>query len=100
MIGSNSQRALLKDLVDIVRRNLRSADLITFLNANTLIISMNEIPTKVAEHILKEIGEIMTRLIRKNFKNFEADIRYKVQTLNTKLSHELQMQQLTYEFMD
>jgi len=36
----------------------------------------------------------------KNFKNFEADIRYKVQTLNTKLSHELQLQQLTYEFMD
>lgn len=100
MIGTNSQRALLKDLVDIVRRNLRSADLITFLNVNTLILSMNEIPTKVAEHILKEIADIMTRLIRKNFKNFEADIRFKVQTLNTKLSHELQMQQLTYEFID
>lgn len=99
MIGSNSQRALLKDLVEIVRRNLRSADLITFLNANTLMVSMNEIPTRVAEHILKEIGEIMTRLIRKNFKNFEADIRYKVQPLNTKLSHELQIQQLTYEFI-
>ena len=98
MIGTNSQRTLLKDLIDIVRRNLRSSDLISFQNANTLLINMNEIPTKVAEHILFEICEIMRRLIKKNFRNFEVDIKYKAVALNTRLSHELQIQQLTFEF--
>lgn len=97
-IGTNSQRALLKDLVDIVRRNLRSSDLITFLNANTVLINMNEIPVKIAEHVLEEICDIMKRLISKNFKNFETDIRYRVTPINTRLSHELQIQQLTLEF--
>lgn len=98
MIGSNSQRALLKDLVDIVRRNLRSSDLISFMNANSLLINMNEIPVKIAKHVLEEICDIMKRLISKNFKNFETDIRYNVVPINTKLSHELQIQQLTNEF--
>ena len=98
MIGSNSQRALLKDLVEIVRRNLRSSDLISFMNANSLLINMNEIPTKIADHVLAEICDIMGRLISKNFKNFNTDIRYKVIPINTRLSHELQIQQLTQEF--
>ncbi|MFZ5554431.1 MAG: hypothetical protein ACOZCO_15030 [Bacteroidota bacterium] len=98
MIGSSSQRALLKDLVDIIRRNIRSSDLITFQNANTVLLSLNEIPTKVADNIVKEIIAIIARLVSKNFKNFEVDIRYKVQPLNTKLSHELQIQQLTKDF--
>jgi hypothetical protein len=98
MIGANSQRALLKDLVDVVRRNLRSSDLISFMNANSLLIQMNEIPVKIAEHVLAEICDIMKRLISKNFKNYETDIRYKVVPITTRLSHELQIQQLTNEF--
>ena len=97
-IGSNSQRALLKDLVDIVRRNLRTSDLISFQNANTLLINMNEIPTKIADNVLEEICDIMKRLISKNFKNFETDIRFKVVPINTRLSYELQIQQITFEF--
>lgn len=97
-IGTNSQRALLKDLVDVVRRNLRSSDLISFQNANTLLINMNDIPTKIAENVLEEICDIMKRLISKNFKSFETDIRYKVTPINIKLSHELQIQQITFEF--
>lgn len=100
MIGASSQRALLRDLVEIVRRNIRSSDLITFQNVNTVMLSLNEIPTKVADNILKEICVIISRLISKNFKNFEVDIRFKVLPLNTKLSHELQIQQLTKDFND
>lgn len=100
MIGGNSQRALLRDLVDIIRRNIRSSDLITFQNANTVMLSLNEIPTKVADNILREICDIIKRLISKNFKNFEVDIKYKVLPLNIKLSHELQLQQLTKDFAD
>lgn len=98
MIGTNSQRALLKDLIEVVRRNLRSADLISFSNANTLLINMNDIPSKIADNVLSEICDMMKRLISKNFKNFETVIQYKVVSINTKLSHELQIQQLTLEF--
>jgi hypothetical protein len=100
MIGASSQRALLRDLVEIIRRNIRSSDLITFQNVNTVLLSLNEIPTKVAENILREIIGIISRLISKNFKNFEVDIRFKVLPLNTKLSHELQIQQVTKEFTE
>ncbi|MBX7093931.1 MAG: hypothetical protein K1X56_04360 [Flavobacteriales bacterium] len=100
MIGASSQRALLRDLVEIIRRNIRSSDLISFQNVNVVLLSLNEIPTKVADNILKEICGIISRLISKNFKNFEVDIKYNVLPLNTKLSHELQIQQLTKDFGD
>ncbi len=100
MIGSDSQKNLLRDLIEIIRRNIRSSDLITFYNSNTLLLSMNEIPTKVADHIITEIVDIIKRLISRNFKNFEVDIRFSVQQLNLRLSHELQIQQLTKDFGD
>jgi hypothetical protein len=100
MIGASSQRALLRDLVEIIRRNIRSSDLISFQNVNIVLVSLNEIPTKVADNILKEIITIITRLIKQNFKNFDVDIRFSVLPLNTKLSHELQIQQVTKDFVD
>jgi hypothetical protein len=100
MIGSVSQKNLLRDLIEIIRRNIRSSDLITFYSSTTLIISMNEIPSKVAEHIIAEIVDIIKRLIGRNFKNFEVDIRHSVLNLNTRLSHELQIQQLLKDFGD
>lgn len=99
MIGTNSQRSLLKELVEIVRRNLRSADIISFESATTLLICMNDIPEKVASHILEEISTLIRRLLQKNFKNFDADIRYKVVPIDVHLSHDVQLQYLTREFM-
>ncbi len=100
MIGSASQKNLLRDLIEIIRRNIRSSDLITFYSSTTLLLSMNEIPTKVADHIIMEIVDIIKRLIGRNFKNFDVDIRFAIQPLNIRLSHELQIQQLTKEFGD
>lgn len=94
-IGSAAQKKMLNDLIGILRGNLRSSDFITFYNSSTLLISLNDIPHKVAKSIMTEVKDIVQRLLRTSFKDVEIDIKVKVNELMVKLSHELQIQQLT-----
>lgn len=94
-IGSASQKKLLTDLIGILRSNLRSSDFITFYNSSTLLVSLNDIPHRVAVKIMNEVKVIVERLLRSSFKDVDIDIKVKVNELVIKLSHELQIQQLT-----
>jgi len=93
-IGSDRQKALIAEFIQLLRSNLRSSDFITFYNSSTLIISLNEIPNKVANNILNEIKELVVKLMTRSFKSFEAEIITKVFPLNTDISYELQLQTL------
>jgi GGDEF domain-containing protein len=91
-IGSDRQKALIAEFIQLLRTNLRSSDFITFYNSSTLIMSLNEIPEKVAKNILLDIKELVVKLMTQNFKHFETNIVTNVFPLNTEISHELQLQ--------
>lgn len=93
-IGIDRQKILITEMIKILRKNLRSSDFIAFYNASSLILSLNEIPTKIADNILHDIVKLTTTLLKKNFKNIQVDIDYYVQPLNKERSHEIQLQQL------
>jgi len=97
-IGSEVQKGLLKDLVRVIRSNIRSSDVITFQSSSTIVLSMNEIPTRIAKRILEEIIVMLKRLMSTAFKNIEVEFQFNVVSLDYKLSPELHIQQLTKEF--
>ncbi len=93
-IGSSMEQALLKDLVEVVRGNIRTSDMITFKDSSTLLLSMNDIPQKVGENIMEEIVQLILKLLNTNFPNLNIQIKYAVKQVHAKLNHELQIQQL------
>jgi len=97
-IGSDTQKALLKDMVELVRRNIRSSDMITFFDSNTVLLSMNDIPLKVGQNIIAEIADLIVSLLKNNFQDLELDLRSNISKVNFKLSNELQIQQLVNDF--
>ncbi len=97
-IGSDMQKSLLKDMVELVRRNIRSSDMITFYDSSTILLSMNDIPLKVGQNIISEICALIENLLKTNFKDLEIDIQYNIKRINFKLSNELQIQQVIKDF--
>ncbi len=93
-IGMDRQKSLIAELIGILRHNLRSADFIAFYDASTLVLSMNEIPNKIANKILVEIANLTTGLMKRNFRNVEIEIKTFAVPLEIQLSHELQLQNL------
>ena len=94
-IGSEAQKGMLKDVVRIIRSNIRSSDVISFQDSATIILSMYEIPKKIAIRILVEIINILERLMKTAFKDVEIEFVTKVIKLDHKISHELQLHNLT-----
>lgn len=97
-IGSEVQKGLLKDLVRVIRSSIRSSDVITFQSSSTIVLSMNEIPTRIAKRILEEIIVMLKRLMNTAFKNMEVNFETNVMPLDYKISPELHIQQLTKDF--
>ena len=97
-MGSEVQKALLKDLVKVIRSNIRTSDIISFQSSSTIILSMNEIPRKIAVRILGEIVNMLKRLIATTFKDIDVEFEYEVIKLDYKLSPQLHIQQLTKSF--
>ena len=97
-IGSEVQKGLLKDLVRVIRSSIRSSDAITFQSSSTIVLSMNEIPTRIAKRILEEIIVMLKRLMNTAFKNMEVNFETNVMPLDYKISPELHIQQLTKDF--
>jgi GGDEF domain-containing protein len=94
-IGSEAQKGMLKDVVRIIRSNIRSADVISFQDSATIIMSMYEIPKKIAKRILEEIISILERLMKTAFKGVEIQFDTEVVKLDHNVSHELHMHNLT-----
>jgi len=97
-IGSEAQQGMLKDVVRIIRSNIRSADVIAFQDSSTIILSMYEIPEKIAKRILVEIINILERLMKTAFKGVQFEFITNVIKLEQTISHELHLHNLTKDF--
>lgn len=90
-ISREMQKSLLRDIVSEIRSSIRSSDMITFYSSSTILISMNEIPTRIAERITAEILELLRALIKNNFTDLTIQLESNVRQLNYKLSSDLQI---------
>lgn len=93
-VGTNAQRHLLKDIVSEIRSSIRSSDMITFYSSSVILVTMFEIPNKIALRIMDDILKLLDALIKNNFKDLIIEIHSNVHQLNYDLSAELQINQL------
>ena len=98
VIGSEAQKGMLKDVVRIIRSNIRSADVISFMDSSTIVLSMYDIPQKIAIRILNEIIKILERLLKTAFKGVVIKFETNVVKVDYNLSHELLLHNLTKDF--
>lgn len=96
-VGSSRQQTLLKDLVREIRSSIRSSDMISFYSSSVILITMFEIPDRIAVRIMNEIVTALKKLVENNFNDLEIQLKPHVHLLNTKLSAELQINQLISE---
>lgn len=96
-VGSSRQQILLKDLVREIRSSIRSSDMISFYSSSVILITMFEIPDRIAVRIMNEIVTSLKKLVVNNFNDVEIQLDANVKLLNTKLSAELQINQLIAE---
>lgn len=94
-IGSEAQKGMLKDVVRIIRSNIRTSDVISFQDSSNIVLSMYDIPKKIAKRILEEIIQILDRLMKTAFKGVEVQFITNVIQLDHSISHELQLHNLT-----
>lgn len=98
-LGSELQRGLLKDLISVIRSNIRSSDIISFESSSTIVLSMNAIPYKIARKILGEMIVLLQELIKTGFDDLEVHFETHVVALDYGKTHELQLRELLTEFV-
>jgi hypothetical protein len=97
-LGSDLQRGLLKDLVSVIRSNIRSSDVIAFESSATIVMSMNDIPHKIAKKIIVEMIALLNDLIKTSFEDLEILFDSKVLVLDHSRSHESHLKELMADF--
>jgi hypothetical protein len=93
-VGSNGQQAFLRDIVNEIRSSIRSSDMITFYSSEIILITMNDIPSKIVNRILNDILDLLRKLIDNNFSDLALDINGKSLQLNLETTSELQINEL------
>lgn len=97
-VGSNGQQAFLRDIVGEIRASIRSSDMITFHSSEMILITMNDIPNKIANRIVDDILNLLRKLIDTNFKDLSLEITGKAHQLNLESTSELQINDLINSF--
>ncbi len=97
-LGSDLQRGLLKDLVSVIRSNIRSSDVIAFESSSTIVMSMNAIPNKIAKKIIGEMVSLLNDLIKTSFEDLDVLFDTKVVALDYAKTHDAHLKELISDF--
>lgn len=97
-LGSELQRGLLKDLVSVIRSNIRSSDVIAFESSSTIVMSMNSIPTKIAIKIISEMVALLNDLIKTGFEDLDVLFETKIVSLDHGKTHDSHLKELIADF--
>ncbi|WP_066759895.1 TackOD1 domain-containing metal-binding protein [Crocinitomix algicola] len=93
-LGSELQRGLLKDLVTVIRGNIRTADVIAFQSSSTIVLSMSDLPAKIGKRILNAIPELLHDLIKTRFDDLDVHFECRLVQLDYTKSDEVHLQEL------
>lgn len=95
IMGDDKQKVLFKELIGQLRNQVRTTDIISFENANTIYVGMPEIPKRVAQKMIGEILDIMQKLLQKNFKGYDVSLTYNMISLDIDQTFDEQIHNLT-----
>lgn len=93
-VGKEAQRNLLKDLVGEIRSSIRTSDMITFYSSSVILVTLFDLPQKVAINLLNDIVQLLEKLVENNFKSLKVEFESKVKKLEIKTLSENQINEL------
>ena len=99
-IGKKAQKALLEDLVNLIRENIKPADFIAFENSSTLYLGFVNCSSIQAEQELDNLTILIEKIIKNNFENFAVKVVSKSRALTTHSKADTQLQDLTKDLFE
>lgn len=93
-LGSELQRGLLKDLVTVIRGNIRTADVIAFQSSSTIVLSMSDLPARIGKRILNAIPELLHDLIKARFDDLDVHFECRLVALDYAKSFDAHLHEL------
>lgn len=99
-IGKKAQKALLEDLVLLIRENIKPADFIAFENSSTFYLGLINSTSIEASQQLDNLSILIEKIIENNFDNFKVRILSKAKALSTHTKADIQLQELTKDLFE
>lgn len=81
VLGLEKQKALMNDLVQMLRSNLNPSDFVSFYNSSTIVFSFVDTKHEEAKESIEEMKELSERLLRKSFEKVQIEIRTDISPL-------------------
>lgn len=75
VLGLEKQKALMNDLIQMLRSNLSPSDFVSFYNSSTIVFSFVNTDFEKAKDTIKEMLEVSNRLIAKSFEKVHIDLK-------------------------
>ncbi|MBN8697913.1 MAG: hypothetical protein J0L87_15385 [Bacteroidetes bacterium] len=99
-IGKKAQKALLEDLVNLIRENIKPADFIAFENSSTLYLGFVNCSSIEAAQQLDNLTILIEKIIKNNFNDFSVRVITKSRALSTHNKADVQLQELTKDLFE
>ncbi len=75
VLGLEKQKALMNDLVQMLKSNLNPSDFVSFYNSSTIVFSFVNTKHKEAKEAIEEMKDLSERLLRKSFEKVHIEVR-------------------------
>ena len=88
ILGIEKHKALMNDLVQMLKSNLSPSDFVSFYNSSTLVFSFVDSDFEHAKNTISEMEKLSARLISKSFEKVQIDLKTNV--ISLKLGDEVE----------
>ncbi len=99
-IGKKSEKAILENIVNLIRENIKPTDFMALENSSTLYLGLINTDFVQSERNFMNLKTLVEKLVKNNYNDFEIKFNFKVRELQPFSKSELQLQELTKDLFD
>ncbi|MGB0390970.1 MAG: hypothetical protein ACPGRC_03260 [Salibacteraceae bacterium] len=75
ILGMEKQKALMNDLIQLLKSNLNPSDFVSFYNSSTIVYSFVDTEFEQAKETISKMVELSSRLLSKSFEKVHIDLK-------------------------
>ncbi len=94
-LDREERKSILTLIVDAIKHNISSSDIVTFKTQSTILFSLTETNKEEANQVVKAIVDSLKTTLQKHYPEFKPKISYGVKPIQNKDDHTEQLNELT-----
>ncbi len=94
-LGKSKEKALITELVSLIRENITPADFINISNPSLISICINDATLVEAQMMMQKVADKMEEMVYNNFNKFQLMLHHKAAELDKDIVFEKQVAELT-----